>query len=332
MAEQRFFSIDDLTQMPPPIWAIEGMFEKNSLVMLAGPSGIMKSFLAIDWTMCMSSGRKWKGRKTLTQKCLYCLGEGKANLLKRLQAWELYEQLSDEEKAQLRANFRVTFDVPQLSQKASVDNLLAQLKADGFAPDVIVIDTFARSFVGMDENDAKDTGLWIEQADRLRQLGYTVIFLHHTTKNTEFGHRYRGSTAIMGAMDTAMQLTKDTSAANRLQLEVTKQKDHDEGPPLFFSKLILGGADGSCVLVPTVKVDERYTEEGQKIERIVDEILDDDSLPTKYAKGNELARRTGLKTETAISRMGRRMETYKRKEPDGHPDRPRDYSNDQQGV
>lgn len=298
--------------MPAPQWLIEGLFEKNSLIMLAGPSYSFKSFLLIDWMLCLASGRKWLGRKTVPCKVGYALGEGKSSLIKRIHAWLKYNELSEEELQRVKDNFRVTFEVPQLASKASVDNMLADLEREGFKPDVIAIDTFARSFVGLDENDAKDTGLWIESADRLRQLGYGVIFLHHTKKNTEFGVTYRGSTAIIGAMDTAMTLVRDQVHCT---MTVTKQKDHDEGPPFRFRRVLVPinpEGETSCVLVNAPIVDERFTEEyhdrmakEMDIVDIIAELLEDAEYKNDAARAEELAKRAGMTLSAAKARISR---------------------------
>jgi hypothetical protein len=298
--------------MPAPAWLIEGLFEVNSLVMVAGPPGNFKSFLAIDWVLSMAVGRKWHTRPTCPSKVLYCLGEGKSNLIKRIQAWAHYYNLNEIERRALVSNFRVTFDVPQLASKSSVDNMLAGLAAEDFAPNVIVMDTFARSFVGLDENSQQDTGLWIESADRLRQLGYTVIFLHHTAKNTEFGLKYRGSTAIMGAMDSAFTLQKDRDIKTYSKLECVKQKDHDEGDPIYFQRVIVrpnASEEGSIVLTPTVKMDEGFTEQGQanefKIEATLTKLVDDSTFDSDRARARELSRLTGLTEAAAQTRVSR---------------------------
>lgn len=309
----RFLSLDDLTHLPKPQWMIEGLFEVNSLVMVVGPSGNYKSFLAIDWAMSVALGRPWNGKPTVPAKVLYCLGEGKSNLLKRLSAWITYHNITLEEKIKLNSTFRVDFDMPQLASKASVDNMLAQLQAEEFRPDVIVIDTFARSFVGLDENSQKDTGLWIESADRLRKLGYTVIFVHHTAKNTEFGIKYRGSTAIMGAMDTSFTLVKDKDTKSLSKLECTKQKDHDEGEAIYFKRVIVPSADnnhdGSMVLVPTMKMDERFTAEGQageeKVKQVLTVLIEDANFESDRARARELSKQTGLTEAAAQTRISR---------------------------
>jgi hypothetical protein len=309
----RFLSLDDLTSLPAPSWMVEDMFEVNSLVMVIGPPGNYKSFLAIDWSLSMALGRSWNGRKTTPAKVLYCLGEGKSNLLKRFNAWIIHHRLSLEEKIKLNSTLRVDFEMPQLASKASVDNMLAQLQAEKFQPDVIVVDTFARSFVGLDENSQKDTGLWIESADRLRKLGYTVIFVHHTAKNTEFGLKYRGSSAILGAMDTSFTLCKDRDNKMLSKLECTKQKDHDEGDPIYFTRVIVPSADkdhdGSMVLVPTLKMDSEFTPEGQtaeeKIRKLMMSLIADNSFASDRDRAKELAKQTGLTEAAAQSKISR---------------------------
>jgi hypothetical protein len=260
----------------------------------------------------MATGRSWLGRKTAHCKVGYALGEGKSSLLKRIQAWITYNQLSQEEIRLLEENFKITFTVPQLASKASTDNMLADLEKEGFKPEVIAIDTFARSMVGLDENDAKDTGLWIESADRLRQLGYGVIFLHHTKKNTEFGNVYRGSTAIIGAMDTALTLVR---SENTCTLTVTKQKDHDEGSPLRFRRVLVGAGnpEQSCVLVPSVSgvIDSRYAEDEpeptnhEDLNHVLPEVLEDGRFDSDSARAKEISRRCGISFAAAQSRVSR---------------------------
>lgn len=304
---KRFLNLDDLIQQKAPSWLIENLIEVNSLGMIAGPAGSYKSFEVLDWLMHLALGRKWCGRAVTQSKGLYALGEGKASLLKRISAWTHYHNLSGDDMKLLNENFRVTFDVPQLASKSSVDNMLAQLEAEAYQPSVIVIDTFARSFVGLDENSQKDVGLWVEQADRLRHLGYTVIFLHHTSKNTEFGVKYRGSTAILGAMDTAMTMVRESASSDKVTITVTKQKDHDEGKPMRFKRLQVtppGYNDSSIVLVPDAFVDERFTDEGRAIEDRVKSLIDT-PFESDTARARVLAIEFGLSIDASKARISR---------------------------
>lgn len=262
----------------------------------------------------MASGRRWQGRKTATAKVIYILGEGRSGLLRRVQAWKLHHEITPEQEAALEANFRICFDVPAMAMKSSTDNFLADLAKESFTPEVIAIDTFARSFVGMDENDAKDTGLWIDSADRLRQLGYAVLLLTHTKKNTEFGVAYRGSSAILGAMDTAFTMTR---SENTCIVKVSKQKDHDEGPDLKFRKLDihLGGGEKSCVLVPMMMIDTDLDGQSDDIGETINmdimiaDLLKDSTFESDRARARELAKRAKVSEGAAQTRISR----YQRK-------------------
>lgn len=304
----RFLTLTDLAHLPEPQWLIDGMFEAQSLVMLAGPSYSFKSFLATDWMLSMAAGRNWNGRATKTCKVAYTLGEGKSGLHKRTQAWIKHNNLNAEERARLDQNFRVSFTVPQMCYKVEVDTLLADLAASNFKPDIICIDTYARSIVGKNENDPMDAGTWVESADRLRQLGHGVLILHHTKKNTEFGVQYRGSTALMGAMDTAMMLIREAPRSPYSTLTITKQKDHDEGKPMRFERVIVPvGYDSSCVLIPApmeTEADE-LSVPIMDLNTIATELIADLSFPTDMARAKAMAERTGCSFSAAQSRISR---------------------------
>lgn len=302
----RFLTIEDLAHLPKPVWAIEGVFELNSLVMLAGPPASYKSFMALDWILSMVTGRPWNGRKTTPAKVLYILGEGKASLMKRIHAWMVFMNTTPEERAKIQENLRVTFEVPQMAIKASVDNMLSGLAEIQFEPTLIVIDTLARSFVGLDENSQKDTGLWVESAERLRAQGCTVLILHHTKKNVENGIQYRGSTVIMGAMDTAMTMTKSKGTAT---LTISKQKDHDEGEPMTFNRTLVkgeAGDEGSIILTPTVLVDERFREDREVTDGILEALIKDPSFESDRARAKVLSEQAQITLEAAVQRIYRR--------------------------
>jgi RecA-family ATPase len=60
---------------------------------------------------------------------------------------------------------------------------------------MVIIDTFARCAVGFDENAAKDMGLVIDAATRLRDCtdNGVVVIVHHTGKD---GKTILGSSAL----------------------------------------------------------------------------------------------------------------------------------------
>jgi RecA-family ATPase len=310
---ERFLTIDDLGQLPPPKWLIDGLFEQDGLVMLVGPPGSFKSFLAIDWALSLAVGRPWNERAVQPARVLYALGEGKASLLKRLKAWMWRNQLTEDEKEILNANFRVTFDVPQLAVHKNFGEFEYDLDMDGFNPTVFIIDTLARSYVGKNENDPMDVGIWVENADKLRQRGMAVIALHHTKKNTEFGLQYRGSTAFPGAMDSMFTLERAPEGfKGYAKLTCTKQKDHQEPDDVWMRWEQVRPPDnqeGSIVLVEASKPNEEAEEEKQvrdaAIDLMINSLLEDGSYESDRARARELSMKMDMLEGTAQTRISR---------------------------
>ena len=311
--DNRFLTLEDLGNLPAPKWLIEGLFEKDALVMLVGPPAAFKSFLAIDWALSIALGRPWNGRATEPSRVLYALGEGKASLLKRIEAWIWFQQLTEAERRKLNANFRVTFDVPQFAVAREVTEFLDDLDADGFDPGLLIIDTLARSFVGRDENSQTDAGLWVESADRLRQRGMAVLALHHTKKNTEFGLQYRGSSALQGAMDTAFTLQRDPDGFKGYgKLYCSKQKDHEEPDDIWLRREHVrppGNEEGSIILLEQLQPGEDTIKEQEQQQAAIDELilglLADPTFATDRARAKLLAEKANMLEGTAQTRISR---------------------------
>jgi RecA-family ATPase len=117
---------------------------------------------------------------------------------------------------------------------------------------LIVIDTFARSIPGGNENDAQDVGRAVNAADRIRTAtGACVGFIHHAGKDTSKGAR--GSSALRAAADT--EILTDGQTGTRT-VAVTKQRDLPAGGRFAFElrQVVLGtDEDGetvtSCVVI-----------------------------------------------------------------------------------
>jgi hypothetical protein len=310
VSEKRFLSIEDLEHLPPPQWRIHGIFECDSAVLVAGPAASLKTFVALSWVLSIATGVKWCDRDVKQGKVLYLLGEGKTGLLRRIQAWCAYH---NHDVVALRNNFRVSFVVPQLANAIDLKILLQDLENENFSPDIIVIDTFARSFVGKEENSAKELGLWIESIGKLRHLGYTIICLHHTRKNTEQGLMERGNTAFKGGIDTEFILQRHHNQPKKIILTCKKQKEHIEPPPIWLEHLTIhanGDKEGSLVIVPSqapTKADQAAEHEQLAYEEsILTELLENKTFKSDRARAREFANKAGLTEIAAQSRIKRK--------------------------
>ena len=309
----RFLTIEDLGNLPEPKWLIEGLFEQDALVMLVGPPGSFKSFLAIDWALSLAVGRPWNGRTTRPSKVIYALGEGKASLLKRIQAWISHNRLTKEEYIRLLENFKITFDVPQLAIPRESKAFLQALDEDGFNPTLLVIDTLARSYVGKNENDQLDAGVWVDSVEKLRHRGMTVLTLHHTKKNTEFGLKERGSGVFLGAMDTSYILEKNPEGyKGYARLFCTKQKDHEEPEDIWMQRKRIApnpNIEGSIVLMECTKPGQEEAEEKAQeeaaLQDIIHSLLNDETYTSDRARAKALAEKANIMETAAQSRIHR---------------------------
>jgi putative DNA primase/helicase len=246
----KFYSVADLIALPPPEWLIEGVIETKTLSGLYGPSGVFKSFAALDMALSVATGRPWQGRTVKKGRVLYVIGEGTAGAAKRVRAWMLYNGIEAVEDAffLLRA--------PQVSNEADLKALMTALVKEQDAPALIVLDTFARCFVGGDENSAKDIGLFIQGCQRLQtQTGAAVLVIHHAgkPKGKKAAVIERGSSALRAAADVMIAQWKQD---NLVLISNEKQKDDEEFKPIALRvKQIVVGSDltgkpvTSCVLV-----------------------------------------------------------------------------------
>lgn len=227
VAEQvRLLSLEALRKLPPPEWLIDGVLTKQGLAVMYGAPGSCKSFMAIDMALAVAAGRRWHGHKVAQGPVIYIAAEGVAGLANRVTAWERYFNVPLE-----AAPFYIVPEVVNLRSAEDLDRLLeaVEVPEEGFS--MIVIDTVARSLAGGDENSAADMGLFVSACETIsRRLGCAVLAIHHSGKDPSRG--MRGSSALLGAVDTSLSVTKHDGVVT---LKMEKQKDAEEIQPVSFS-------------------------------------------------------------------------------------------------
>lgn len=242
-----FLTIDELEALPPPRWLIPGVLTEGSLAAVYGAPESGKSFLAVDMSMAVSGGLEWHGRAVEQGGVLYIAAEGAPGLGKRMRAWKINRSAQDHP-----FNFHLMRDEINLAaEKDGSVRAFVRTVVDELGPlKLIVIDTLNQTAAGADENSARDMSRYIASMKRLRdETGAAVVVVHHSGKDVSKG--MRGSTALLGAMDTTVEVERDKDG-HSIRVAVQKQKDAERGTPMRFSLEKVGD---SLVLRPAVMVD-----------------------------------------------------------------------------
>lgn len=251
-----FLPASEMCENPKPtLWVVKLYFDSGSFLMIFGPPGSMKSFLAIDMGLCIASGADWHGHLIRHQgPVFYIAGEGFAGLNRRVKAWADHHGVD-----LLEVPFFVSNRPAQFLEDESVSEIVSavdELREAHGEPVLIIIDTLARNFGPGDENKTQDMTKFIKAIDEKLRSRYlcAVAVIHHTGLGED--NRGRGSSALRAALDWEYSLKK--AIDGKIVLTCTKSKDHEEPPTLVFKpeKVIIAGwndpEDGteatSCVL------------------------------------------------------------------------------------
>lgn len=277
----RLYSYDALADLPPVTWLIEGRIVAGGLNLIYGPSGTGKSFRTLDYVLRIAEAHP-------DRTVVYIAPEGGQGYRKRAYAWSLHN------RRPVPTNIVWLLDAPRLDDPAQHAELASQLTP--LRPICIVVDTLARCAVGLDENSARDMGVLINALDTLRkdltatlkpgEVAPGVVLVHHTGKS---GTGYRGSSALIGAADIAIELQPDGDVVTE---ECAKAKDDKPFEPTALTLKMVEEAD-SCVMVPASRrVD--VSAPLSRNERKVLEVLNLEVFRHTGAKAAQVQESTGI--------------------------------------
>ncbi len=266
----RVLNLGEIVKVPKPEFLVQDVLPRQGTGVLYGPPKSAKTFVALALVLSIATGRPWLGHKILFPgSTLYIAAEGAGGIGVRVNAWLIHHECDPEHPA----IFLPT--AIQLLDGASV-GALVDLVCNRLPPDcrLIVLDTLARSMVGGDENTAKDMGIVISAVDIIaRETAAFVLLVHHTGKNLEAG--MRGSSALLGAVDTAIEIAGDSTA---FRVAISAQKDAELIPPWWCA---LHPVAGSVVPV-CANSDREATAATLDAYKVLGEIATHTGVPTSW--------------------------------------------------
>lgn len=232
-----FHRLNDLPRPPIRREVVTGFAAEGEVIAIVGPPGTGKSALGVLLASCVASGATFLGRQVKRGSVVYIAAERRIESERRLLASGSIEQ-----------PIYVSGARPVLANPVDVAELISSMQA--IASDVefpirlVIFDTAAKCFLGLDENSARDIGLAVEGLARIGEAfpRAFLCLLHHTDKA---GHGMRGSSALLGSVDLEVTIKSGSAVA---RLEVTKANAVPEGQSLPFRLVSIRAADGQEVI------------------------------------------------------------------------------------
>ena len=216
----------EVKNTPPPEFLIQDFITESGMASIVGPSGSGKSFVALDMALCISHGIQWHEKPTKAASCVYIAAEGSSGMASRISAFDKEHQVDTDSVDFWLLPNAINLVDPETDMPDLYDSL------DDEKPNVIIVDTLARSFAGGDENSAKDMSQFIDNCGKLQErYNCLIIIIHHTGKDLDKGAR--GSSAFKAALDSEFSV-KRIEGTEHLSLITTKQKDCQEAPSMHF--------------------------------------------------------------------------------------------------
>lgn len=275
----RFFTVDEIDDLPDIEPLIENTIPLGSVSLLAGQFMTAKSFVAMSMAFSVSTGTPWYGRETKQKKALYVAAEGRFGLKSRLRAWEAHNETA------LGADFLFYDQAVQLGNRDQVQALAQEIRDReiGF----LVIDTLKKSTSELNENDNSEMSRAVQALYELQEAtgDGSVLVVHHTGKD---GKTIRGASALEADVDVVYLAT---SESDLFKIERKKNKEGPVSDQRFFKLVEVPGHD-TPALDCTEKTDT--TKNGEKVLEALS-VLCRNGLGVKQA---DLKRESGLPAGT----------------------------------
>lgn len=240
-ARLTFLTPAECDAAPARSYLIKGLIAAGDVGCIFGAPGAGKSLLAPALAYAVAQGREAFGMRCKAGGVFYVAAEDPHGMRGRVKALRLAHD-----------------DTPDFHLVEGVSNLLIGESPDLAAlvaavkdqlPKLIVIDTLAMAFPGLEENSAEAMGRVVAVARKLTQWGAAVVLIHHDTKAE--GNTPRGHSLLNGALDVALHVKRDESGIIRGKL--TKNRNGTCDRDIAFRIAVEDGGkdeDGDAITLP----------------------------------------------------------------------------------
>ena len=212
----------DTPPEPPQRWLIDRVIEHRTLAWIAGQPNGGKSFIAVDMACRIATGKPWDGNAVEQCRVLYVAAERFRSVRRRIAAWQQHHNTIASDLIVMRCDSKSR---PNLSKGRDLDALIAVANAHDVR--LIIIDTFAKVIVGLDENSNQDMSALVGNLETLKdQTNATVLVIHHKTKSNAPG--LRGAGGLQGDADTVIDVRRERKPPKHIIIDDDKQADAEK--------------------------------------------------------------------------------------------------------
>lgn len=199
---------------------VKGVLPAAATACLYGPSGIGKTFLALDLAHSISLGKPFGGHPVCQGAVLYVALEGQSTVARRF----LAARQQHGNPGRMVARLNASGGLGLLTDGAILANKIIaaaqeQSRVTGTSVRLVIIDTLAQALAG--ENDASVMSATAGHARRIaEELEATVLFVHHPGKDRQRG--LRGSSALFAALDVVIAIEQRHTGCSTVRLEKSR--------------------------------------------------------------------------------------------------------------
>ncbi|MFM9643144.1 AAA family ATPase [Streptomyces turgidiscabies] len=238
-------ALDGIEELSP---VVDGLLYRSTVARINGKPGAMKSFVALDIAGCVANGLPWAGRDVVKGDVIYLVAEGAGGIKKRVRAWE----------QETGCRMSGVHFLPRPIQVAGLEWLVLEEACKRLRPALVVVDTQARSTVGIEESSNERMSVVFNRIEHLaREAEACAMLVHHTGHTGDHG---RGASNVLGAVQTELLVKKEGKGPDRVvTVRIDKTKDDDDSQEIRLLPRVVavrgmtrrnGAPETSVVLVP----------------------------------------------------------------------------------
>ena len=229
-------SASDIWVSKHPYWRkrkrnyiVDRLIQKDSINFIYGKPGAAKSLIAIDLVCNLQENGYWANRTTKECIVYYFAYEDPDGVLDRLTISSIIKRYQREGAI---ATLSLLVDPPDIFDPKTVKAMERQVEDRGqFGDFVIVIDTLNAATPGMNENDGVEMGKFLDVLRKLRNVGCTIIVVHHTGKDVQKGMRGHNSHE---ALADSIFFVEKRQNSNVVKMTRTKDRNGPGGEKFIF--------------------------------------------------------------------------------------------------